>query len=149
MALCFSITIESLKRFTEKDKVHDAEMILVVGGLGLAVNLLGLCLLHEHGGHGHSHGGHGHSHAHHGTHSHLAALAGTGDDTDMPKSVEDAKNGGKSKPQGGSQMNMRGVFLHVMADALGSVVVIISALIMWLTEWEYRDYVDPGNQVFC
>ena len=42
-------------------------------------------------------------------------------------------------------MNMRGVFLHVMADALGSVVVCISALIMWLTEWEYKHYVDPGK----
>ena len=42
-------------------------------------------------------------------------------------------------------MNMRGVFLHVMADALGSVVVIISALIMWLTEWKYKVYVDPGK----
>lgn len=37
-----------------------------------------------------------------------------------------------------SQMNMRGVFLHVLSDALGSVIVIISALIVWLTEWEYR-----------
>ena len=42
------------------------------------------------------------------------------------------------------QMNMRGVFLHVLADALGSVVVIISALIMWFTEWEYKIYVDPA-----
>ena len=32
---------------------------------------------------------------------------------------------------GAGNMNMRGVFLHVMADALGSVVVIISAVIMW------------------
>ena len=30
-----------------------------------------------------------------------------------------------------TNMNMRGVFLHVAADALGSVVVIISAIIMW------------------
>ena len=44
-------------------------------------------------------------------------------------------------------MNMRGVFLHVMADALGSVVVCISALIMWLTEWEYKHYVDPGKRL--
>jgi len=41
-------------------------------------------------------------------------------------------------------MNMRGVFLHIMADALGSVIVIISALIIMLTEWEYRMYVDPA-----
>ena len=37
-----------------------------------------------------------------------------------------------------------GVFLHVMADALGSVIVIISAVIMWQTDWEYKYYVDPG-----
>ena len=40
---------------------------------------------------------------------------------------------------------MRGVFLHVMADALGSVVVIISAVIMWQApKWPYTVYVDPG-----
>jgi len=44
-------------------------------------------------------------------------------------------------------MNMRGVFLHVMADALGSVIVIISALIMWQTDWEYKYYVDPGLSI--
>ena len=70
----------------------------------------------------------------------------------MPKSIEDAQNHlnepKKTSANGnggsGSQMNMRGVFLHVMGDALGSVVVIISALIMWRTEWEYKFYVDPG-----
>ena len=44
-------------------------------------------------------------------------------------------------------MNMRGVFLHVMADALGSVIVIISAVIMWKTDWEYKLYVDPGLSI--
>ena len=43
----------------------------------------------------------------------------------------------------GSQMNITGVFLHVMADALGSVVVLISAAVIWLTDWEYKDYLDP------
>lgn len=27
------------------------------------------------------------------------------------------------------QMNMRGVFLHLLADALGSVIVVVSALV--------------------
>ena len=40
-------------------------------------------------------------------------------------------------------MNIRGVFLHVMADALGSVVVMISASVIWLTDWQYKDYLDP------
>ena len=87
----------------------------------------------------------------------FTALANT--DGDVPKSIEDAQNhhlnaepkktsgkNGHSHGGGGSssQMNMRGVFLHVMGDALGSVVVIISALIMWRTDWEYKFYVDPG-----
>ena len=79
----------------------------------------------------------------------MAALA----DGDVPKSVEDAQNHSHNEPKNnagsaGSQMNMRGVFLHVMGDALGSVVVIVSALIMWQTEWEYKKYVDPGRAIF-
>lgn len=42
-----------------------------------------------------------------------------------------------------SQMNMRGVFLHVMADALGSVIVCISASIIYFTDWWINYYVDP------
>ena len=30
-----------------------------------------------------------------------------------------------------------------MADALGSVVVLISASVIWLTDWKYKDYLDP------
>lgn len=44
-------------------------------------------------------------------------------------------------------MNMRGVFLHVLSDALGSVVVIISALVIWLTQWEYTKYIDPALSI--
>ena len=44
-------------------------------------------------------------------------------------------------------MYFTGVFLHVMADALGSVIVIISAIIMWQTNWEYKYYVDPGLSI--
>ena len=40
-------------------------------------------------------------------------------------------------------MNITGVFLLVLADALGSVVVMISASVIWLTDWQYRDYLDP------
>ena len=40
-------------------------------------------------------------------------------------------------------LNMHGVFLHVLGDALGSVAVIISALVIWLTTWEHRFVFDP------
>ena len=41
-------------------------------------------------------------------------------------------------------LNMRGVFLHVMGDALGNIGVIASALFIWLTSFKWRYYVDPG-----
>ncbi|CAB4065343.1 SLC30A1 [Lepeophtheirus salmonis] len=112
----FSITIESFKRFYEPEDIHSPVLILFVGTMGLIVNLFGLCLFHEHGS-GHSHGGHSH-----GSHSHLK------NNTD-----DSYLNDGKNKKD-----------TKLDADALGSVVVIVSALIMWLTEWEYKLYVDPG-----
>ena len=56
---------------------------------------------------------------------------------------EDSHSGDHNHSHGdrassGAQMNIKGVFLHVMADALGSVVVIISAVVIWQTDWEYR-----------
>jgi zinc transporter 1 len=38
---------------------------------------------------------------------------------------------------------MHGVFLHVMGDTLGSAVVIVSTLIIWLTDFSWKYYVDP------
>jgi zinc transporter 1 len=40
-------------------------------------------------------------------------------------------------------LNMRGVFLHVMGDALGNIGVIASALFIWLTTYSWRYYADP------
>lgn len=149
VALCFSITVESLKRFYEPEDIHNPQLILWVGAMGLLVNLVGLCLFAQHGsGHGHSHG------LSRSTHSHLTDLADKDDDEKDGIPEISYTGAEKAKPAGGhghshgggdaSNMNMKGVFLHVMADALGSVIVIISALIMWLTDWEYKEYVDPG-----
>ena len=52
----------------------------------------------------------------------------------------------KSAKEGQSHgdLNMRGVFLHVMGDALGNVGVIASALFIWLTSYKWRFYADPA-----
>nr|XP_046247861.1 zinc transporter 7 [Scatophagus argus] len=72
---------------------------------------------HSHGGHGHSHGGHGHSHGGHG-HSHGGH--------DEPHCHDELHTPGK----GSSKQILQGVLLHIIADTLGSVGVIISALLM-------------------
>lgn len=59
-ALCFTIILEAIERFTEPHEIEKPVVVIAVGAAGLLVNLLGLCLFHGHagGGHGHSHGGH-------------------------------------------------------------------------------------------
>ena len=59
VALCFSIFVESMKRMVIPEEVENAMLVLIVGSVGLVVNIIGLFLFHQHG---HSHGGHGHSH---------------------------------------------------------------------------------------
>ena len=41
-------------------------------------------------------------------------------------------------------LNMRGVFLHVIGDALGNVGVIVSALVIGLSHNKWRFYADPA-----
>ena len=94
------------------------ERLLVVSILGFLVNLVGIFVF-QHGGaaggHGHSHGGDGHGHSHDHGHSH----------------------GGKK--DGERSQIMQGVFLHILADTLGSVGVIISAILMQLFGWMIAD----------
>jgi len=147
VALCFSITVESIKRFLEPEEIKDPKLILIVGGVGLGINLVGMLLFGD-VGHGHSHGGsdmpkkksddeqvngHGHSHKKENGHGHSH---GGGHGHDHSSSSTDAASSGHS-------MNITGVFLHVLADALGSVVVCITSLVIMLTDWEYRFYLDP------
>ena len=113
-ALCFSIFVEALNRFHDPKDIYQPFLLLGVGFVGFVVNIIGLLMFK---GHGHNHGVGG-----------------------------EAQSGSTAPPhdvQTSSQMNMHGVFLHVLADALGSVIVIISATIIAFTNWEYSRYVDP------
>ncbi|RLV95777.1 Zinc/cadmium resistance protein [Spathaspora sp. JA1] len=49
----------------------------------------------------------------------------------------------KTQPVKRKSLNMEGVFLHVLGDALGNVGVIITALIIWKTDYSWRFYADP------
>jgi len=40
-------------------------------------------------------------------------------------------------------MNMHALILHVIGDALGNVGVIITGLVIWLSHWSFKYYLDP------
>lgn len=121
---------------------------------------------HSHGdaGHGHSHSGHGHSHsgpaataAHHHPHSHGNALLNNVPSTaSFVTENHSHMNGGHGHEShgigqeshghghghgtsGSHSQIMQGVFLHILADTLGSVGVIISALLMSNFGWMIAD----------
>lgn len=61
-----------------------------------------------------------------------------------PKDPNAKQGHGHGHGHNHGDLNMRGVFLHVLGDALGNVGVIGAALIIWLTNWEWRMYSDPA-----
>lgn len=70
LAMCFSIFTDAIAKFFEEPDerlINNVNALLIVGGIGLGINLLGLLIF---GGHGHSHGGghggHGGGHGGHG-----------------------------------------------------------------------------------
>lgn len=159
LALCFTIVIEALQRFFDPQEISQPKLVLVVGIAGLLSNGVGLVLFHEHGhshGHGHSHslaatedeealvGEEAHSHGHSNSTSDLTEYMPVNvvDRVDersnliSPKSKKQVKKKKKS-------MNMEGVFLHVLGDALGNIGVIITAIFIWKTDYSWRFYSDP------
>ncbi|XP_021344505.1 probable zinc transporter protein DDB_G0282067 [Mizuhopecten yessoensis] len=122
-----------------------------------------MCLIgHSHGGggHGHSHGGHSHGkdkkreqeslvekdnttasngdtveHSMHHT-SHISNMSIVSIDLDNDNADPSS-----------AQLNMRGVFLHVLGDALGSVVVVVSGLVILFVEDDWKYYVDPAMSI--
>ncbi|KAL3841499.1 hypothetical protein ACJMK2_019633 [Sinanodonta woodiana] len=163
IALCFSILVEALKRIVEVEEIKDPKLLLIVGCAGLAVNIIGLFLFHDQShGHGHSHGGGSGKEADKKAENvslvkDSSAVNHTGEMTEKEHrdnvsetetddniiSIEfDTKRTASS-----AQLNMRGVFLHVLGDALGSVIVIVSALIIWFVEEKWAFYVDPSMSI--
>ena len=262
LALCFSIFMEAIERLVNVTEVSNPKLVVIVGSLGLASNIVGLFLFqdhgHSHGGHSHggqvshdeadrlhedtsaepetpsknrhararsesvgslyghpaqtrayvvraahdmgydgpsasstaeegererlmskrsgsygaaAHDGHGHTHSHSQDHGH--AHSRSEDDQDVETGdmklkskksgflgglfgKKDSDNGhGHSHGEGGGahshshggedgSMNMRGVFLHVLGDALGNVGVIASGLFIALSTVSWRFYSDPA-----
>ncbi|KAM9798400.1 zinc transporter 1a [Neosynchiropus ocellatus] len=145
-ALCFTIVLEAIERFTEAHEIESPVVLVGVGAAGLVINLLGLCLFHGHagGGHGHSHGGKKSK----GVKNPKAGNGTRGDEANhlvgnhcRPKNDVSLTEGAVVHVNGtvqyeepehdhdASQLNMRGVFLHVLGDALGSVIVVVNAII--------------------
>ncbi|KAK8050839.1 hypothetical protein PG993_002224 [Apiospora rasikravindrae] len=145
LALGVSILLQSIERFISLEKVENPKLILIMGCVGLALNILSAVLLHEH---------HGHHHHHHGTADtatseeagHLSTdtsgtLTPISAHTDHRHALPKFQ---ASSSSSGRDLGMLGVLTHVLSDALNNVGIIIAALVVWLTNYDARFYADPG-----
>ncbi|KAG7771393.1 hypothetical protein KL931_001091 [Ogataea haglerorum] len=126
LGVVFGILNESFQRLFHPVDLRKTDELLIVSILGLVVNLVGIFAFnHGHNGsHGHSHL---HSHSHEHTHQHVH---------EHSESHEHLSN---------LSDNMHGMFLHILADTLGSVGVILSTLIVKLTGVQV---IDPIASIF-
>ena len=167
--VALAIAAESALRLWRAEPIA-AQPALVVAVIGLIVNLVSAWLLHgaagshahgAHDGHGHRghHGHHGHHHAHHHgqghahrhsddhahEHSHDPAHAHSHEASrghhHGPASVAAAQPAARSVSAAASaDLNLRGAYLHVLADALTSVLAIVAlSAALWLGWW----WLDP------
>ncbi|KAL7666445.1 Zinc/cadmium resistance protein [[Candida] zeylanoides] len=163
LALCFTIIIEAIQRFFQPQAIESPKLVLIVGCMGLVSNFVGLVLFNEHG-HSHSHGGSKHSHDHEHGHSHADDIESqqqseenlsdflpdnfveryhADDHTPLITPAANTEAAHATVTQKKKSMNMEGVFLHVLGDALGNVGVIATALFIWKTDYSWRFYSDP------
>ena len=140
LALGLSIALQSIERFISLQHVENPKLVLIIGCIGLTLNLISAAFLHEHDhgdGHGHSHG-HDHSHSH-GEHIHddiESVPAASAHASHMHIIAKPSKHG--------MDLGIMGVLIHVLGDAINNIGVIISALIIWLTKSPGRFYADPA-----
>ncbi|XP_053462366.1 zinc transporter 10 isoform X2 [Nycticebus coucang] len=131
VALMFSILVEAIKRYINPQKTEAPLLVLSAGIIGLAFNVLNYvifldcCFCRAPGPQGDT---------------------DTGDSLNTPNEPEEMMK----KEKKSEALNIRGVLLHVMGDALGSVVVVITAIIFYVLPLENKEpcnwqcYIDPS-----
>lgn len=140
-----SIIFEAVGRLLNPVALQQTTELIVVSILGLLVNLVGIFAFNH--GHSHSHGGghsHGNSHSlepcasehsHTDTHGHSHEKS----HTDSHSESQCQSHTEHGEETGEMNDNMRGIFLHILADTLGSVGVVISTVLTKIFHWQGFD----------
>jgi zinc transporter 5/7 len=159
--------IEATERLSDGRETKRLLELFVVSGMGLAVNLVGMaCFGHHH--HGHDHGDHDHGHSHSNEKAHSHGNDGSHDHdhghehehdthhekhdhknhthspllTDSPPKAthsHDHADHGHSHGHSHDNENMHGIFLHVLADTMGSAAVMVSTALIYVSGWSGWD----------
>lgn len=127
--------VESISRLFNPQAIQFNEAI-IVAFLGLAVNVVSIFLLGDHHHHDHSHSdSDSHSHAHHESQSHDH----TYHDSHLEQHGDSHTHANNlHKPH---DHNLRAAYMHVLADALTSVLAIVALIFGKFYGWHWLDAV--------
>lgn len=168
-ALGLSIFLQSLERFISVQRVERPMLVLIIGAIGLTLNLISAVFLHgklslrdnskirveltiistEHG--------HGHEHSRNQTSTSESSPPANNSTTTTTDAIEfsfgtvgagvhtshrHVTTPGSARK--GRDLGMLGVFLHVIGDAINNIGVMASAAAIWWGKTNARFYADPA-----
>lgn len=126
LALGVSVILQSVDRFINPSEIDNAVLVAIIGGAGIASNLIMLALL----------GLHSHSHSHdHATTDNVSGGGQPGEHVHAAHAHSKRQQPKKRR----FDLNILGVLLHILGDGINSVAVIISAVVYLKTGWIYMD----------
>lgn len=141
------IVFESIERFIEPKEIHSENLILV-SFIGLLVNIVGLIFAHDHGDdsddhhHHHVHINKHDEHEHH--HGNELEHHDENEKCEKHELKEKEHQEHKHKHEHKNQ-NIYAIYIHILADTLGSVAVLISA---FLIKYYHLHISDPICSLF-
>ncbi|KUJ12052.1 cation efflux system protein czcD [Mollisia scopiformis] len=136
LALGVSIFLQSVERFISLQKVENPMLVLIMGCVGLTLNIISAAFLHEH--------------------DHGPKVSSTGtisDDSNMELSDtnhphKDHRHINSTQTPPGRDLGLLGVMIHVISDAINNLGVILSSAIIWKLRSPSRYYADPSCALF-
>lgn len=134
VALMFSILVEAIKRYISPQKTEEPLLVLSAGVIGLFFNVLNYVIFLE---------------CCYCSGPRPQTDTGAGDSLNTQNEPEETTK----KEKKSEALNIRGVLLHVMGDALGSVIVVVTAIIFYVRPLRHEDpcnwqcYIDPSLTV--
>ncbi|XP_026795277.3 zinc transporter 10 isoform X1 [Pangasianodon hypophthalmus] len=138
-AVRFSVSAQALERLAQPEAIDKPELVLVVGSIGLCINVVGLLVFQD-------------------WRCLRRKSARTTQRDSEPKSETDTEAGFQRTDldevdefeDEGHHLNIRGVLLHMLNDALGSVVVVVTSALFYVwpkapdVPCNWQCYVDPS-----
>ncbi|XP_035301551.1 zinc transporter 10 isoform X2 [Cricetulus griseus] len=134
VALMFSILVEAIKRYISPQKTEQPLLVLSAGVIGLFFNVLNYVIFLD---------------CCYCSGSKAQKDTKAGDSLNTQNEPEETTK----KEKKSEALNIRGVLLHVMGDALGSVIVVVTAIIFYVHPLRREDpcnwqcYIDPSLTV--